>query len=152
MIPSSRELILLLLENLALLELVDALLVLFAITTLFDVKSVTHLVQLGINLTIIVNFLSLLSISFHILLLFRIVHLLDQDKLVGLLFLLSPIKFIFCDVFEHVRWLHMLNFSLLWRIACSHGVRGGILVKLLLLGNSSSVFLLLNAAILLRLA
>lgn len=122
MIPSSRELILLLLENLALLELVDALLVLFAITTLFDVKSVTHLVQLGINLTIIVNFLSLLSISFHILLLFRIVHLLDQDKLVGLLFLLSPIKFIFCDVFEHVRWLHMLNFSLLWRIACSHGV------------------------------
>ena len=122
MIPSSRELILLLLENLALLELVDALLVLFAITTLFDVKSVTHLVQLGINLTIIVNFLSLLSISFHILLLFRIVHLLDQDKLVGLFFLLSPIKFIFCDVFEHVRWLHMLNFSLLWRIACSHGV------------------------------
>ena len=122
MIHSSRELILLLLENLALLELVDALLVLFAITTLFDVKSVTHLVQLGINLTIIVNFLSLLSISFHILLLFRIVHLLDQDKLVGLLFLLSPIKFIFCDVFEHVRWLHMLNFSLLWRIACSHGV------------------------------
>ena len=122
MIPSSRELILLLLENLALLELVDALLVLFAITTLFDVKSVTHLVQLGINLTIIVNFLSLLSISFHILLLFRIVHLLDQDKLVGLFFLLSPIKFIFCDIFEHVRWLHMLNFSLLWRIACSHGV------------------------------
>lgn len=122
MIPSSRELILLLLKNLALLKLVDALLVLFAISALFDVKSVTHLVQLGINLTIIVNFLSLLSISFHILLLFHIVHLLDQDKLVGLLFLLSPIKFIFCDVFEHVRRLHMLNFSLFWRIACSHGV------------------------------
>ena len=110
-------------------------------------------------LYIIVEVLSLPALLLLSLLFFSLFHLREQLVLVGFLFLLSLIKFIFSYVLKHIRRLHVLNFFLLFgRIGYWGGDQRIIttfkigVYQSLIDGSIVFCFTFFNSAVMLRLA
>ena len=76
---------------------------------LFPAVRLSHLFELKVDLGFICHLLPLPHLSVKSLSFLLLMHLVEKVSLVGLLAHLSLIELLFCDVFEQIRRLHVLN-------------------------------------------
>lgn len=92
--------------------------------------SLTHLVELSMDLPFIFDFLPSNPILLHLFPVLNLLHLLEEKVLVGFLLLLPPVELFLCDVFEHVGGLHVHDLLFLGRVCRSHCLCKHVVVSL----------------------